>query len=38
MEIMHGGKRTSLTVIRLCEMDITSNIALEMCESLHMRG
>ena len=32
MEIMHGGKGTSLSAIRSCEMDVIPSEALNMCK------
>ena len=33
MEIMHGGGKISLSINRLCAMDVTLSVALEMCEN-----
>ena len=34
--IMHDGGRTRLSAIRLCMMDVTPCMALDVCESLHL--
>ena len=36
IEIMYGGERTLLYTIRSCRMDVTFNLALNMCRSLHL--
>ena len=35
MEVMHGGVGIPLNVVRLCRMDVTSRLALDMAKSPH---
>ena len=36
MEVMYGGGRIPLSVVRPCGMDVTSSMALDMCESPYL--
>ena len=36
MEVMHGGGRTLLSVIRLCGTEVIFNMTLNMCRSPHI--
>ena len=35
MEIIHGGGEISLSINRLCAMDVLLSVALEMCGNPH---
>ena len=35
-EILSGGEKTSLIVVRLCGMDVPPEVALDMSGSLHL--
>ena len=36
IEVMHGGRGIPLSVVRPHRMDITPDMALNMCRSLHL--
>ena len=35
VEVIHGGRKTLLSTIRLCRMDIICSVALDMSGCLH---
>ena len=35
-EVMHGRRGTLLSAVWLCRMDVTLNLALDICESSHL--
>ena len=36
IRVMHGGGGIPSSAVRPCGMDVTFNMALDMCESLHL--
>ena len=36
MEVIDGSRGTPQSVVRSCRMDVTSSLALDMCENLHL--